>query len=174
MTGVQTCALPIYPAVATVTADGVVTIQGSGNAVITVSAAPFTNHTGAELAVKINVFLSCNPDEHEYGEWVAVVPGDCDTDGLEERTCAVCGNVEIREAYGHHTFPVQEDGSEWVQIEAPTCFDSGIETQTCSRCGFTETRNVDATGHDFSNNRALCGNGCGAINPFFKFPNMNN
>lgn len=159
------------PAVATVTADGVVTIQGSGNAVITVSAAPFTNHTGAELAVKINVFLPCDPENHMYGDWVEVFPGTCDTLGLEERTCSICGNVETRESSSyHHTFHVHEDGSEWIVTDAPNCLHPGVETRTCTLCGLTEQREIPATGHDFSGNRFMCRNGCGSLNPLYPLP----
>lgn len=161
------------PAVVTVTADGVATVQGAGNAVITVSAAPFTHHTGAQLTVKVNVFLSCNPDEHVYSDWVEVFPGTCDTLGLEERTCTVCGNVETRESSSyHHTFPVNEDGSEWIVTDAPNCLHPGIEARTCTLCGLTEQREIPATGHDFSGNRFMCRNGCGSLNPLYPLPGM--
>ena len=88
------------PDVATVAEDGTVTIHSAGRADITITAAPFTHHTGASITV--NVTVSCPFDSHTYGEWELTAP-TCDKIGIQSRTCSICGDVEMQgvAATGH-------------------------------------------------------------------------
>lgn len=141
------------PAVATVSPDGVVTVHDSGTAYITISAAPFTHHTGAEMTVKINVFLTCYPTEHNYGDWTVISSPDCQTPGVESRTCSICGAVETREIpIVEHTYELNEDGDQWTVIVPPTCYLAGTESRTCSVCGTVETRAIPTSGHTYELN----------------------
>ena len=97
-------------AVATVSADGIVTLHSSGVANITVSAAAFTHHTAATLTIQVNVSDTCREEHHVYGEWSQVTAPTCDTAGSETSTCTLCGHVGVREipATGHS---FAEDGT---------------------------------------------------------------
>ncbi len=83
--------------VATVSADGIVTIHGEGVANITVSAAAFTYHTAAEMTVQITVAFPEEPKSHLFGEWSQSTAPGCETAGSESRTCSLCGFVETQE-----------------------------------------------------------------------------
>lgn len=141
------------PTVATVSPEGVVTVHDSGTAYITVTAAPFTHHTGAGMTVKVNVFLSCYPEDHVFGNWIVTTPTSCHAPGVESHICTVCGTVETREIPAlEHTYQLNEDGSEWTVVIAPVCPESGLESRTCTVCGTVETRVILASEHTYQLN----------------------
>lgn len=66
---------------------------------------------------------------HSYGEWVNA-GADCDSGGIDTKTCTVCGGTEQRDGtpLGHIT--VQHDA------KAPTCQEDGWDAyETCAREG---------------------------------------
>lgn len=148
------------PQVATVSADGTVTVKGEGSAVITVSAAEFTHHTAAELKVTITVHSPCDEGRHSYGEWVQTVEPSCKP-GEETQTCSKCGATQTREipAVAEHTPDC------WVVVVEPTCESEGTETANCTVCGEQLFRQIPALGHSFPPGSKECGNGCGKKNP---------
>jgi len=84
------------PQVVSVSADGTVTLLQPGTANITVTAAPFTHHTGATFTVQVTVQDTCGEGRHT-GEWVQTAEPECEKPGVETRTCIYCGQVDTRE-----------------------------------------------------------------------------
>lgn len=73
---------------------------------------------------------------HDYGAWVKVNETTCTEDGIEERTCKICGQKSVREykAYGHEY--IAETTKE------ATVFEEGEIEYTCFRCGDSYTKSV--------------------------------
>ncbi len=90
------------------------------------------------------LFVACDkPCEHSYGDWQQITAPSCTAKGVEQRTCALCGNVEERE--------VDALGHDIVSHEAKdaTCTEAGHNAyDTCSRCDYTTYAEVDALDHD--------------------------
>ncbi len=67
---------------------------------------------------------------HTWGDWKEITPAVCGSEGQEERTCSVCGEVETR------VIPALIH--DYVDsIVEPDCDDGGYTLHTCSRCGHT-------------------------------------
>ena len=82
---------------------------------------------------------SYNPShQHSYGEWQRVIEPTCTEEGLEERTCYICGIKTSRAlpALGH-------EWSEWYVGEESSCTNSGYEEHKCVRCGEVEKRDIE-------------------------------
>ena len=82
---------------------------------------------------------SYNPShQHSYGEWQRVVEPTCTEEGLEERTCYICGIKTSRAlpALGH-------EWSEWYVGEESSCTSGGYEEHKCVRCGEVEKRDIE-------------------------------
>jgi len=86
----------------------------------------------------------CN---HTFGAWTTVTAATCGAEGLEARTCSICGlqETQIIEPTGNHTFGA------WTTVTAPTCTAQGTNKRTCTVCGAEETAPVDALGHKWVN-----------------------
>ena len=73
--------------------------------------------------------------------WVVTTDPTCTENGVETKTCSVCGYTETQDvpASGHNYEAV---------VTAPTCTEDGFTTHTCSVCGdsYVDTE-VDALGH---------------------------
>ncbi len=78
---------------------------------------------------------------HTWSDWIITEQPTCESSGLEERTCTVCGQFEMERvpATGH-------SWGEWTVETAADCGNDGLETRTCSVCGKSETNTLDATG----------------------------
>lgn len=88
---------------------------------------------------------------HSWGEWETVTPATC-KDGLQKRTCSVCGAVEKQpiKATQEHTWDKTASGADedgWVTTKPATCTEKGEKTRTCSVCKTTETADIPALGH---------------------------
>ena len=90
---------------------------------------------------------TCNNDEshtrevtHAYGDWVVTTEPTCEGEGVQTKTCPVCGDKQ--------TQAVQAKGHSYTSEEtkAPTCTEKGEKTYTCA-CGDTYTEEIAATGH---------------------------
>ena len=94
---------------------------------------------GAENADALKEFSvhHVNPDD----SWVVTTDPTCTENGVETKTCSVCGYTETQDvpASGHNYEAV---------VTAPTCTEDGFTTHTCSVCGdsYVDTE-VDALGH---------------------------
>lgn len=73
---------------------------------------------------------------HNYSSWVSAVAPTCTSEGFEQRTCANCGDVEVRvvKATGHNP--------QFVADILPTYKLTGREKKICVNCGldYHETR----------------------------------
>ena len=83
---------------------------------------------------------------HTLGEWTTVREATCSENGLEKRTCTVCGAViETRVMdKAPHTY------GDWTITVDPTCTEAGIETAVCTVCGEKTVRGVNPLGHDYA------------------------
>ena len=79
--------------------------------------------------------------QHEFNEWMTVKNPTCVEEGLQERTCAFCGEVESQSlaATGEHNYHAQ------ITIAA-TCVKDGLKTYTCEICSDAYTESIPATG----------------------------
>lgn len=94
--------------------------------------------------------------EHQWGEWKVVTPATCDEAGEEQRTCALCGEVESRviAATGHdhdgewvyddeshwhecHCGDIADKAAhdnEWIVTKNPTHNEPGLKHEECKVC----------------------------------------
>ncbi|OUP83271.1 hypothetical protein B5F07_11370 [Lachnoclostridium sp. An169] len=84
--------------------------------------------------------------EHAPGEWTAVKEATCTEEGLEQRTCTVCGTVTDSRI----TEKVPHTYGEWTVVTPATCTEAGVESAECTVCGETTVRGINALGHDFA------------------------
>ena len=79
---------------------------------------------------------------HSYIDSIKVQP-QCETRGLAESTCSVCGYTTTRtlDAIGH----------DWTLVSRvnPTCTAEGSETYSCNTCKKTKVEVIQATGHNW-------------------------
>ena len=109
-------------------------------------AIPFTNIS----SVATNG--DCSLYGHSFGEWETVQYVTCAQEGINRRTCEVCGETEeeIIPKKLDHAFDEQE-------YVPPTCTSDGYLIMRCWICGFTDTiEEYEATGHKDLNNNGLC------------------
>jgi len=153
------------PSVATVSADGTVTIHGIGNATITVRTEKYYFYTEATMTVNISVHSPCDEGRHAYGARQQTEAPSCKP-GSEERTCSVCGYVQTQEIAP----VVEHTPGEWTVVTEPGCESSGLQVAYCTVCGMQLEQEIPAIGHDFSAGGSHCGNGCGTPNPDYEPP----
>ena len=67
--------------------------------------------------------------EHSLGDWAVVNPATCEGQGVEGRTCSLCG--EIVEA---RTFDELGHDHSVITTVQPTCAEKGYTLHECSRC----------------------------------------
>lgn len=82
----------------------------------------------------------CN---HKWGEWEETTAASCTKNGLQQRTCNLCGRIESTgvsrlSSTGQHT------PTEWTVTKAATCTEPGKQESTCSVCGETITEKIAA------------------------------
>lgn len=66
---------------------------------------------------------------HEYGDWKIVTEPTCTVDGLEERSCSLCGKKETQVVEAKHTW-----SDEWtIDIEA-SIGKEGEKSRHCTKC----------------------------------------
>ncbi|MBQ7770044.1 MAG: hypothetical protein IJ373_02540 [Clostridia bacterium] len=108
--------------------------------------------------------------DHTYGEWVVLRDAECESDGMQKRTCE-CGEEEedTIAATGHsyadeitcrdRTCTVEGCGhvevastnhayGEWTTSKEATCSEKGEESRTCADCGKVDTKEV-VKDHEF-------------------------
>lgn len=90
----------------------------------------------------IKIVVPIEDAAHNFTEWETVTAATCLVDGLEKRTCNICGTVEER---------VVEGGHKLVQHSAklPTCTENGYKSyEECSVCDYTTFESyIPAFGH---------------------------
>lgn len=100
-----------------------------------------TQITGT-LSGTINDSYNAIENEHSFGNWSVVKEATCTEQGLQKRTCTICGEsqTQVINAKGHSY-------NNWSVEKAATCTESGIEYRKCISCGYKETRTISAKGH---------------------------
>lgn len=85
---------------------------------------------------------------HKWSSWKTVQEATCANNGIIERKCTECGQVERKQTNktNSHTW------SEWEVYEAPKCETEGYERRMCQVCYIEESRTLPATGHSFDEN----------------------
>lgn len=68
--------------------------------------------------------------QHNYGGWTITVRPTCTKFGAMERTCILCGKVEI-----DGIAPLGHDPSDWIIDVQPTVEAEGSKHKECTRCG---------------------------------------
>ena len=68
--------------------------------------------------------------QHNYGGWTITVRPTCTKFGAMERTCSLCGKVEI-----DGIAPLGHDPSDWIIDVQPTVEAEGSKHKECTRCG---------------------------------------
>lgn len=104
------------------------------------------------------------PAGHTFGEWVTVKEATTGEEGLQERTCTVCGAKETQklDKLPEETDPTDpSDPSEpshehqygqWVVVKDPTSTEDGLEERTCG-CGKSELRIIPKLSNPFTDVR---------------------
>ena len=80
---------------------------------------------------------------HQYGSWSLVSGATCIENGTEQRSCSVCGDIDIRNlnALGH-------SWSSYTETKRATCTEAGIQTRTCSLCKKNESKALEKLKHN--------------------------
>ena len=111
----------------------------------------------------VSTLPKLNHQDDGKGEWVTTLEAKCETDGLKQYKCALCGEYVKKEILPklNHSFTKYEKSKE------ADCINNALETATCDHkgCGKTDTRERPNTklGHEFLpenysyNNDAKCG-----------------
>lgn len=75
---------------------------------------------------------------HDYGKWKVTREPTCTEDGIQERTCNMCGKKETKssQALGH-------DYGEWEVIKGSTDKEEGYKERTCMACGEKDVAVID-------------------------------
>lgn len=81
---------------------------------------------------------------HNWSAWTVDLEAGCESDGREIRTCANCGETELR-----LTEPAGHSYGDWKVKTPAGCETDGIDERKCANCGKTEERTQPATGHSF-------------------------
>lgn len=120
-------------------------------------------HTDCDSYEVVETLTKLNHQDGGKGEWIITEVAKCETDGLKQYKCALCGEFVKNEVIPklNHSFTKYEKTAE------ATCTENAKETATCTRegCGKTDTRDIENTklGHNFLdenykyNNNASCG-----------------
>ena len=113
-------------------------LSDSGEYKLVVTTVSGTVTATAEKTVTITVSTCLHKN---FGEWETVTKPGCETEGLEKRVCADCGEEEARVIT-----PLGHDYKD--EIVEPTCTDGGYTRHTCTRCEkYYDTDAAAALGH---------------------------
>ena len=97
-------------------------------------------------------FIKCaSPKDHNFGDWLVTVHETCTEQGVAERICKRCGEIEtkVTDALGH-------DFENPTIVKEATISEPGLKEGKCRRCGETTSEVIPcsakdpATGTEFS------------------------
>ena len=105
----------------------------------------------AATCIKPKTCIFCGATEggllgHDWSDWEDVHPASCEVDGMRERECCICGEIE--------TELIKATGHDWdveVEVVEPTCTEDGYTLHTCNACGDTHKEITKALGHNMVN-----------------------
>lgn len=83
--------------------------------------------------------------EHDWGDWGVTKEAACSVEGLKERSCKKCGDIEQEVIPA----PTQHIWGEWSNSEGFSCTAGGTRERTCTNvgCGEKDTQIVEAGDH---------------------------
>lgn len=81
----------------------------------------------------VAVGKTCANSGHSFGKWTVISEPLCETDGINGRSCTVCGHTETKAvpALGH------DYSADWTVDEAATAETDGSMSRHCKRCDKT-------------------------------------
>ena len=82
--------------------------------------------------------------KHNFSDWVVVQDATCLEDGIKERYCVECGEVQQETFKGDHVW------GNWETYRVANCVETGIEGRECAVCHMREERMLATTGHTWS------------------------
>ena len=82
---------------------------------------------------------------HSFGAWTNVEAATCGRQGVQKRTCSICGQLEVQNtpATGSHTYQTKHTC-------AATCTADGYTVKVCTGCGDTQITKTTKLGHNLS------------------------
>ncbi len=83
-------------------------------------------------------------EAHRYGSYTTVSYPDCDTPGRRERTCNVCGHVDVLE-----TAPLGHTYDDWKVESTVSCSSDGVRTRGCFYCDYVDVEVTPALPHTY-------------------------
>ena len=87
---------------------------------------------------------------HIYSKWETITEPSCSSEGLDAKTCTVCGYQYTE------TFPKKEhEYGEWQIVTAATEDADGLSTRTCTLCNHTEVQILPKLSAETTENTAL-------------------
>lgn len=82
--------------------------------------------------------------EHSWDNWAVTTAATCTQEGVQTRTCTVCGLDETQAiAMSDHSY------GDWKVTAAAKCTTVGNRERTCSICKHVEKESIAATGHSY-------------------------
>ena len=145
------------PAVATVSASGVVTVVGPGVTNITVTAAAKSGYTSATKTVTVTVNSKCSQGNHTWNEGTVTTQPTCTVEGVKTYTCTACGQTKTE------AIPKVDHASDAGTVTTQaTCGKDGVKTYSCTSCGAVlKTEKIPATGqHTWNEGTVTTQPGC--------------
>ena len=106
----------------------------------------------SEAPVESSSIEPCS--KHTWGDYVVTTPATCTVDGVQTRTCTVCGATQEKAVKAAHTW------GEYVETKPATCSEAGKEKRTCSLCGAEDERDIDKLEHAWGEWAARAGATC--------------
>ena len=103
------------------------------------SAAPADS---SEAPVESSSIAPCS--KHTWGDYVETTPATCTVDGVQTRTCSVCGATQTKAIKAAHTW------GEWKDTKAATCSEEGKQERECSVCHEKEEKPISKLAHTLS------------------------
>ncbi len=86
--------------------------------------------------------------DHNLGDWEIISEANCVDEGILGRKCQECHEwIEIKEI---PNVPNNHNYGEWETTKAATCTEKGNEHRICSECSHEDIRDIEALGHNFS------------------------
>ena len=120
-------------------------------------------HAGCDKYEVVDTITKLNHQDNGKGEWVVTLEPKCETEGLEQYRCGLCGEYVKSEIIPK----LEHKWGTYTKTKEATCTENAKETATCTRegCGATHTREKENTklGHNFLpenykyDNNAKCG-----------------
>ena len=114
---------------------------------IDVTVVPATGHSyDNDCDTACNVCGATRSITHAYGAWKTTKTATCTTDGVKERTCSVCGDVDraVLTKLGHNY------ATAYTVDKAATCTETGSKSRHCTRCDAkTDVTVIPVTEHSY-------------------------